>query len=390
MLATPNQLLTGLPGEFENPSDGASNPEIRDISSVDRRAARAADQLRLSTPAIERLPFDLSALEDGGILINVDTRNFGLLDRRLDWQAVGIALPRGTELAFRPPRCGLVPDRYRLPLLRPAAQAHSALHAHSYRFQLVETVLENPSYRWLPWRAWPEFERAFGQAQSRLNAALDVYESDYSTIYETVVGTFRQLATESARRLDATGHPVSVGFVDLVVRGMLSAVPTPEILRERLSLRFRVGVLQLGSELWAEQRRAAEQRKLIEQIDADRRIEQRQQVARERLVQDQLWTDQQRLRRQLETEEQDRRREGEVKEQLRQLKLSAARERLQEVLSPLEEGAQQLRAAVYEAAIALRTSLQKHQALRGSSARRVRNLRKWFALMNWVTNNSSA
>jgi hypothetical protein len=54
------------------------------------------------------------------------------------------------------------------------------------------------------------------------------------------------------------------------------------------------------------------------------------------------------------------------------------------VLSPLEEGAQQLHAAVYEAAIALRASLQKHQALRGSSARRVRNLRKWFALMNFT------
>jgi len=225
MLATRNQLLTASPNDFDNPIDDASGPGIPDLLPVDRRAATAAEQLRLSTAAIERLPFDLSALEAGGILINVDTRNFGLLDRRLDWQALGIALPRGTELAFRPPRCGLVPDRYRLPLLRPAAQAHSALHAHSYRFQLVETVLENPSYRWLPWRAWPEFERAFGQAQTRLDAALDAYGADFSSIYETLVGTFRQLATESARRLDATGHPVSTEFVDLIVRGMLSVVP---------------------------------------------------------------------------------------------------------------------------------------------------------------------
>jgi hypothetical protein len=172
--------------------------------------------------------------------------------------------------------------------------------------------------------------------------------------------------------------------VDLIVRGMLAAVPTPEILRERLSLQFRVGVLQLGSELWAEQRKAAEQRRLVGQIEADRRVDERAQVARERLIQDQLWTDQQRLRRQTEAEEQERRREAEVKEQLRQLKFQAARERLQEVLSPLEEGAQQLHAAVYAAAIVLRTSLQKHQALRGSSARRVRNLRKWFALMNFT------
>ena len=377
MLTTTDQVMATSPAT-------ADGPEMPEVLPVERRAARAAEQLRLSAPTIERLPFDLSTLEDGGILINVDTRNFGLLDRRLDWQALGIALPRGTELAFRPPRCGLIPDRYRLPLLRPAAQAHSALHAHSYRFQLVETVLENPAYRWLPWRAWPEFERAFQEAQSRLDGALDVYESDFPTIHETLVGIFRQLATESARRLQATGHPVPIEFVDLIVRGMLSAVPTPAILRERLSLRFRVGVLQLGSELWAEQRRAAEQRRLVDQIEGDRRIAQQQQVARERLLQDQLWTDQQRLRRQREAEEQERRREAEVKEQLRQLKLNAARERLQEVLSPLEEGAQQLHAAVYAAAVALRTSLQKHQALRGSSARRVRSLRKWFSLMNFT------
>ena len=73
-----------------------------------------------------------------------------------------------------------------------------------------------------------------------------------------------------------------------------------------------------------------------------------------------------------------------VIKQLRQLKLQAARERLQEALSPLEEGAQQLHAVVFEAATALRASLQKNQALRGSSARKARQLCRWFELMNWT------
>src|SRR6266540_1688751 len=138
---------------------------LDEARAVDARRVRAADQLGVSAGTIERLPFDLSVLDEGGIFINVDTHNFGLLDRRLDWRALGISLPRGTDLAFRAPRCGLVPDRYRLALLRPAAQAHAALHRHSYRFQLVETVFETPSYRWLPWQAWREFERSFTQAQ---------------------------------------------------------------------------------------------------------------------------------------------------------------------------------------------------------------------------------
>ena len=79
--------------------------------------------------------------------MNIDARNFGLLDRRLDWQALGISLPRTGDVAFRPPRCGLVPDRYRLPLLRPADRAHAALHKFSYHFRLVETVVRHFTVR---------------------------------------------------------------------------------------------------------------------------------------------------------------------------------------------------------------------------------------------------
>ena len=78
---------------------------VDNVRRVDGRAARAANELGMSATSIERLPFDLSALDAGGVFINVDASNFGLLDRRLDWQALGITLPRGADLAFRPPRC---------------------------------------------------------------------------------------------------------------------------------------------------------------------------------------------------------------------------------------------------------------------------------------------
>ncbi len=72
-----------------------------------------------------------------------------------------------------------------------------------------------------------------------------------------------------------------------------------------------------------------------------------------------------------------------MKERLRHLRLEAARERLQEAMSPLEEGAKQLHAAVYEAAAAIQAALQKHGRLPGGSARRARELARWFRLMNW-------
>jgi hypothetical protein len=207
--------------------DANELPIVDTLEPVQLRAERAARHLGLQVTDVERLPFDLSALESEGAFLNVDARNFGLLDRRLDWRALGVTLPRQGDPAFRPPRCGLVADRYRLPLLRPASRAHAALQKFSYHFRLVETVFETPSYRWVPWRAWPAFESGFLQAQANLAVALDAYEADYAAIQETVLEAFRQLAADSARRLQATHHPVPPDFEDAVVHEVLGVLPTP-------------------------------------------------------------------------------------------------------------------------------------------------------------------
>lgn len=354
---------------------------------TEARAERAAGRAGLEAAQVERLPFDLSVLSEEGIFVNVDARGFGLLDRRLDWQALGISLPRGADLAFRPPRCGLLPDRYRLPLLRPAARAHAALHRYSYRFQLTETLLETPSYRWVPWRAFEAFEREFNAAQAALDQARQPVLEQHDAIREEVVAGFVELATDSARRLEATGHAIPEGFADAVVRQTLAAFPSQEALTERLALRYRVGVVMLGSEMLAEQRRAREERRKLERADAGLRLERERQAARTRLVQEELWVEEERLRRRLRDEEEERRREAAVKERLNNLKLEAAKERLQEAMSPLEEGAKQLHAAVYEAAAAIRTSLQKHGHLHGASARKARDLARWFKLMSWQSDD---
>lgn len=363
---------------------------VTDVASIDgssvgveARSERAAERTGVEIAEIERLPFDLSALEDEGVFVNVDARGFGLLDRRLEWHALGVSLPRGTDLAFRPPRCGLVPDRYRLPLLRPAARAHAALHKYSYRFTLTETLFETPAYRWVPWSAFEAFERDFRAAQDALESARTTVLDQYEAIREEVIGTILRLADDSARRLIATGHIVPEGYRDVIARGIDAAVPSPEGLRDKLTLRYRVGVVLLGSEMVAEQRRVREERSRVEELEATVRLERQQQRARERLVQEELWAEEERIRRRLQVEEEERRRESEVKERLRGLKLEAAKERLQEALSPIEEGAQQLHAAVFDAASAIRASLRKHGTLPGGSVRRARELTRWFRLMNW-------
>ncbi len=141
------------------------------ISNGAHRAAVAAEHTKRDVKEIERLPFDLSVLEDEGLFVNVDATGFGILDRRLDWQALGVELPEETDVALRPPRCGLLPNRYRRPLLTPVSQSHAALHKYSYHFRLTETLFESPAYRWVPWQAFTEFETVFNKACDNLSKA---------------------------------------------------------------------------------------------------------------------------------------------------------------------------------------------------------------------------
>ena len=347
------------------------------------RAERAASVTNRQTQEIERLPFDLSALEDEGVFINVDATGFGLLDRRLDWQALGVALPTNTDVNFTPPRCGLLPNRYRRPLLTPVSRAHAALHKYSYQFRLTETLFETPAYRWVPWRAFSEFELAFQQAEASLNTARQKVLDDYEDICLEVLATFRRVAADSEQRLVATGAVVPDDFVERVVRSVLSAFPTREELRNKLRLRYQVGVILLGSEMLREQRLAAEERRQWEQAEAATRATRVQLRVVEQTAQQQIWAEQERTRMQLAAEAEEHAREAAVKERLRQMKLDAAREKLQETLSQLQEGAAQLRAQIYESAQAMHEALQKHDFLPGATAKKARQLAEWFRLMNF-------
>jgi hypothetical protein len=82
---------------------------------VDRRVARAGGELRFAATSIERLPFDLSVLDAGGVFINVDAANFGLLVTST--VAVPIAGKLSDQLGRKPPA-----------MLRRSARRHWPMH----------------------------------------------------------------------------------------------------------------------------------------------------------------------------------------------------------------------------------------------------------------------
>src|SRR5439155_1249348 len=145
---------------------------------------------------------------------------------------------------------------------------------------LTETLFETPAYRWVPWRAFEAFEREFEAARVALDAAkADVLEQ-YDAVREEVCDAFLQLADDSARRLEATGHAIPDGFREAVVRGVQGAIPGPGDLQDRLALHFRVGVILLGSEMLAEQRKAREERRRLEEAESGLQLERARELAR--------------------------------------------------------------------------------------------------------------
>lgn len=65
-------------------------------------------------------------------------------------------------------------------------------------------------------------------------------------------------------------------------------------------------MILLGSEMLAEQRKSRVERRKLEEVGAERRFEQERQVARARVVQAELWAQEERIRRRLQAEEEDR------------------------------------------------------------------------------------
>ena len=92
------------------------------LSHLEQKKETAAAHLGISAAEVETMPFDLTALEQAGIFLNIDATGFSVLSRQLDWQSLGIELPKEQAVHLSPPRTGLLPDDYRKPLQRAASQ----------------------------------------------------------------------------------------------------------------------------------------------------------------------------------------------------------------------------------------------------------------------------
>jgi hypothetical protein len=359
-------------GEMSNLPDLAT--EI--LSKLEQKKETAAAHLGISKAEVETMPFDLTALEQAGIFLNIDATGFSVLSRQLDWQSLGIELPKEQTVHLSPPRTGLLPDDYRKPLQRAASQAHGALDRYSFRFALCETVLGSSEYRWIPFTAFEAFEKEFAAALSNLARAKSAVIENYDEILETLRGTFRQLATDSADRLAATVKDETFDrdeFINMTVMRAMDMIPSLAAIRDGMRIEMRPKVILLGSEMRAEQTKAAKleletqsaqkaQTKLAIEIEAQKDIAEIK----------------------VKTVYEDEKREQELKERIRQIKIEAAKKEMEATLSPLKECLDQLNSQIYEAAKEMAERLNDSKFVAGGTAKRARQMYRWFKLMNFT------
>jgi hypothetical protein len=376
-----------LSGVFDrtDPETPASPPAAAAASAqsilekFESKKIKAAENLNVAAGEVEALPFDLSQLESEGIFMNIDTHGFGALTRQLDWKTLGVKLPENRTILIAPPRAGLLPDKYRRKLMRGAAQAHSALKKYSFRFTLCETVFGTSDYKWIPWSAFESFEEDYRRSCATLAEAKAEVLADYEEILRSLRASFRELAEDSARRLENTlDEPFDRGeFVARVVAGALSMVPTREAIRDGLLIRMKPKVIILGSEMAAEQRL---QREIgLEKAKAD---------AEYRAVHLELETKREIERRKMSDFESERRREREVKERIRRMKIEAAKREAEEAVSPVKEGLDQITSKIAQAAAEMAEKLRSADFVPGALAKRARQMCEWYRLMNFTDDKS--
>lgn len=353
---------------------------VRDVlSRVDARKERAATELEIGVNEVESLPFDLSTLESEGIFMNIDCHGFGSLVRQLEWRTLGIKLPENAAVRVSPPRAGLLPDVYRNKLMRGAAQAHNALNRYGFRFTLCETVWGTSEYKWIPWTAFEQFETAYLHACETLAKAKAEVLEKYDEILAVLQDSFYTLAEDSADRFRATtDEPFDrAEFVNAVAAQAIGMVPTPEMIRDGLTIEMRPKVIILGSEMIAERNLTQSLRLETERIEAERTAIELDLDSKRRI--EQLT---------VESHADETRREREVKERIRNMKIEAARREAEEAVSPVKEGFAQITAKLFEAATEMAERLKGSQFVPGSLAKRARQMCEWYSLMNFTGDTS--
>ncbi|MCG3212437.1 MAG: hypothetical protein FOGNACKC_06107 [Anaerolineae bacterium] len=231
-------------------------------------------------------------------------------------------------------------------------------------------------YAWIGFKAWAAWQRDWRRYEAEMDCLkayilwrYPEFQADISAELERIA----DLAWQALRRkvgkvyladLGGDVTPDQADFIDLVVQGGLSRLPSPETIQSKLRLDFEVALVQAESDverdrLAAEQLRAeraeaqARQQAAAEWVEAESR--------QARAVADRVETEQQAMRR---------------------AALDKARQQIEEAGSPLQQMADNLRHTVYQKMREAQRGLQERGSLHPKTVQGLRLLVEQFSLLN--------
>ena len=304
-------------------------------SGVDTRRGEVAQMVGVSAAEVGAMIADLSLLKRG-VFVDVDAVGTGMMAaRRLDWETFGLEPPATSATRIGAPTATLVPDEYRLPILRVVDRGHQLLQELGYEVRHA-TILAGASsgYRWLPARAVPVFLARFGALVEDFARQRARLLDSYDAILARVADDIGAQACQAAARVRAAGGAVPEGFEGRVRDRFVATYPSrPDF--AAMALERRVAAFFFGPEIERQVAEVEEIRRERRRAEDDARLAR---LAAELAVEQQrlsLWADEATVEERLAAERRKIAAEEEAERLAREINLRALREAARERVAPL-------------------------------------------------------
>jgi hypothetical protein len=365
---------------------------LEDVQTLEDRIAEHAARTGIEEERVHAIRYDVSAMKDLGLLIDIDLHGFTMFNMRASHTELGI--PK-TDTRARRITSG---TKYLISI-----DYIKRLNALDSRFRksLVRKTFDVEGFRpfrWMPYTAYEAWREEWDALQEELETLKDDIIDNYPQIRAALREDFSEIGRESwdahMARYDGAGvlELPDGTFVhsreemaDYVVNRILDRLPTTKAVRAGIHADYKNGLILAQSEIEAEQMAAerlraqqAEERArrayADERAAADRRVAQEEERVQMRLMHEDEQAERDRIRQDVE--------EREIKlRAMHDAEMEHAREQLRRMGSPLQEFFDQMRAQIYDAVTSISAGIAKHGYLHGSTAKQADGLLETYQLL---------
>lgn len=340
-------------------------------TTTKERILEAAEATGLDTGRIQTVKFELAALRQQGILVDLEIKGVSMFTRGAIWAELGIGEDDVRKKQYTPGSKYLIP-KDKVDALRSVEQRmRQALDKFSFDIPGFRP------HRWIPYTAYKQFRERWEELLAEFQEAKDTIIEEYDQYRDALAAEFAQGARRAWKAILGQGYVAAIlegrayidesEFVDRIVEKALARMPSPEEIETRLTADYAVALIYGDQDVAADE---LEARRLREQA----RLEQAKARAQEQeeYYQANLLAEQHRHEREMNLLAEQEKRES--INAMFAAEMEHARNRLGEMTSPLDDIINALRRQMAEAAREIQASIQKNGHLRGSVARKARGL----------------